>query len=150
MRRFSKETEASLMAGGWYLGRSVLTQTRLPSDFGLFDAAASVLDEFGGLHIGVAGPGIDNQKSVLQIDAMKGEFADERFSEFAVVIRSKLYPLGEIDGENFYLAIDEQGRVFLLMDDLWFAGNNFDEALELLLSGRKVYYVDESGKCEAS
>jgi hypothetical protein len=76
-------------------------QSQLPSDLALFDAAANVLDEFGGLYIDEAGPGIDNEKSVLRIDAMRGEFADERSSEFAVVIHSKLYPLGEIVGETF-------------------------------------------------
>lgn len=145
MERFSKKIEKSLLDAGWFPGRSVLAQIQLPRKFELFHAAARVLDEFAGLHVGETGPGIDNAKLSFYIDAMKGEFADERFLPFAASINSKLYPLGEVDGDNFYLAIDEKGRVFLAMDDLWFAGHDFEEALETLLSGRKLCYVDEGG-----
>lgn len=126
-----------LVAAGWHQGRDVRGALQLPSDFDIFPAALQVLREFGMLRVGGAGVGTDRARSTLDLNPSLAEGEFDRFEPFEDRIGDKLYPLGEVDGGYGFLAIDTQGRVFWVMDFIQFVAERFDEALEVLLLGKK-------------
>lgn len=68
-------------------------------------------------------------------DPMAADGEEDRFSDWSKVINSQLYPLGTIVDEHLFLAIDERGRTFCLIDIMGFLDTNFDRALDMLLTG---------------
>jgi hypothetical protein len=126
-----------LLEAGWLPGRDVFNQLRLPAGFALFPAAQRVLQEFGMLGIGRPGPGLAFARTPVFLDPMLCQGEDDRFSDCARDLHSRLYPLGEtLDGHGF-IAINERGRVFWLMDAHWLIADTFDKALDNLLRGRR-------------
>jgi hypothetical protein len=75
---------------------------------------------------------------------------DDRFGDYASLLHSCLYPLGETAGGHAFVASDDRGRVFLVMDAIWFVGDTFDSALDSLLRGERRPEVDETGKPQSS
>lgn len=65
----------------------------------------------------------------------------DRFQAHADSIGTILFPLGEAVCGHVFLAIAPDGRVFALMEDLWFAGETIDSAIEGLVQGRKFLRV---------
>ncbi len=135
-QRFSEVSIKLLREAGWFPGRNVLKTIELSSRFPLLEPAIKVLEEFGHLKIGDWGPGIDTARMGVHIEPMLAAGEDDRFLDYARQIGSQLYTLGEAGGGHFFLAIDERGRVFLLMDDLFFVDDSFDSALDHLLIGK--------------
>jgi len=135
--RFSLTTLEMLREAGWFPGRDVSADIQQPAGFTLFPAALNALKEFGLLHIGRRGPGVEFVRTPVIIDPMLGLGEDERFIDLSEIIHTKLYPLGETEDRHGFLAIDEYSRVFLIMGDLCFVGNTVDEGLENLLNGLK-------------
>jgi len=144
-RGWSPTTVALLQHAGWRPGRDVSDTIIFPSAFPLFPAAARVLAEFGHLRIGRQGPGLELAQSTVQIDPMLAWGEDDRFADAQAAIRSDLYPLGEIDGGHAFLAIDQQGRIFIVGDIFHYVDASFDAALDRLLTGRRTLPVDEQG-----
>lgn len=135
-----------LSEAGWFPGRDVFSELRLPTGFSLFPAAQRVLQEFGMLRIGREGPGLMSARTPVVLDPMLCVGEDDRFSAYASLHHSCLYPLGEASGGHAFVAIDEQGRVFGLMDAMWFVGDTFDDALDNLLRGaRRSPIIYETG-----
>lgn len=133
-----------LERAGWYPGREERAQAeswahRLerPGGFELFQAAREALSEFGGLEVAVSGPGIDFAKGSFRIDPTLALGEEERFAQHASALGSRLYPLGEAYDGNAFLAIDEQGRVYLLMDEIHWGANSMTEAMESLILGQR-------------
>lgn len=143
--RFSSDVGRILTKCGWYAGRDVGERLRLPSDFTVFPAAKQVLREFGGLHCGERGPGIECARATLDLDPSLAEGEADRFHLYSQRIGGRLYPLGEGDDGHYFVAIAEDGRVFLIMDFLMYVADRFDHALEHLLRGRRAHPVDERG-----
>jgi hypothetical protein len=149
--RFVPEIAEMLSEAGWFPGRDVFSQLRLPAGFTLFPAAQRVLQEFGMLRIGREGPGLTSARTPVVLDPMLCEGEDDRFSDYASLLHSCLYPLGEAYGGHLFVAIDDRGRVFLLMDAMWFAGDTFDGALDSLLRGAgRAPEVDETGNWQTT
>src|SRR6185295_15236607 len=117
-QRFSPEVEAILRRAGWFEGRRF--------DLAIYDtfpmkphaAAREVLSEFGGLHIGETGRGIDCARSDVDLRPEWTDRSFEGYEELDAAVGSVLYPLGETHRQNAYLLIDERGRVYEVMDDL--------------------------------
>jgi hypothetical protein len=144
-QRFLAATMELLREAGWFPGRDVFGDVQLPPVFVIFPAAQRVLAEFGHLVMGRQGPGIGKARSRVVIDPMLAWGEDDRFEEFENLLHTTMYPLGEISGGAF-LVIDEQGRVFIIFEDLFFVADTFDEALDDLLNGLKQSpVVDEEG-----
>ncbi|WXA90048.1 SUKH-3 domain-containing protein [Pendulispora brunnea] len=101
------------------------------------NAAYKALAEFGGLKMDISGPGVDFAKGSFQLDPTLALGEEDRFGTYENRSR-RLYPLGEAYGGNPFLGIDEQGCVFVLMDEASRIGRSIEEALEGLLLGRKM------------
>jgi hypothetical protein len=113
-----------------------------PGGFTMFDAARDALAEFGGLSVRIDGAGIDFAKGSFQIDPTLAVGEEERFRRLGERLSKRLYPLGEAYGGNSFLAVDEDGAVFLLMDDIRRLGFSMKEALEALILGKNMAGVD--------
>jgi hypothetical protein len=145
-QRLSDVSIKVLRDAGWFPGRNVFSTLRLPPGFVLLEPARRVLEEFGGLSAGEWGPGLDCARMGIDIDPMLAVGEDDRFADYSARIGSPLYPLGEAGGGDCFLAIDDKGRVFLLMDDLiLFEGETFEVALDQIFNGKKGKVVDEYG-----
>jgi hypothetical protein len=144
--RFPLETTEMLVEAGWFSGRDVFSQLRLPAGFAVFGAAQRVLMEFGMLRVGRDGPGLASARTPVDLDPMLCWGEDDRFSDYADALGSSLYPLGEAAHGHVFVAIDELGRVFLIMDSMWFVSYTFDDALDKLLRGAgRALEVDDTG-----
>lgn len=137
LHRFSKLSTALLRKAGWFDGRNMSGKIILPNEFQISDVALKVLNEFGNLKVGETGPGIDCAKTIVDFNPTLAMGEAERFGEWSIEINSYLYPLGEVDNGHMYLAIDDRGRVFLLMDILVYLDAEFDRAIDKLLTGVK-------------
>ena len=143
-KRFSEFTWQLLKDAGWYPERDVLSSVEWPPEFTLFPVAADILKEFGHLTIGEIGPGITCARSIVYFEPNRAGGEDDRFAYYEEILGRKLCPLAEVDRGYFFLASDEQGMIFLLMDVLFFVDGNFDRALEKLLVGIMSPRVDEA------
>jgi hypothetical protein len=135
--RFLPETTAMLREAGWFPGRDVSNDLQLPPDFTLFPAALAVLKEFGLLHVGQGGPGVEMARTTLDLDPMLAIYENDTFSDYEKDIQAKLYPLGEAEHGHAFLAIDERGQVYLLFGKVYWISETFDAALDNLLNGLK-------------
>ncbi len=141
--QFHAEVDRSLRAAGWRPGRHVpdlvrqwRVQLESGSRFILHPAAERVLLEFGGLHIGAAGPGVDRSPSELNLDPTVAAGEDDRFLDYFPELHGRaVFPLGEVDGGNGFLGIDTTGRTYLLMDEVCGRWPTFISAIEGLLRG---------------
>jgi|GEM_PF-6637458 len=136
--RFSPRVSDFLHKAGWFTGRDVLQSLSLPTNFNLFLKAEEVLKEFGNLEFGECESGIDCATSDVHIDPELGAHFKEELEEYEQSLKTKLYPLGEIHRGHAFLVIDEQGRTYLLMDELTPYAPSFSRALEMLLHGKKA------------
>jgi hypothetical protein len=136
--RFSHEAEEILRKAGWLNGRKA-TQAAAPAiQLDLFPKAQEVLSEFGGLHIGECGPGIDCATSDVNISPDLCVHLDQELTEHSRRIGKKLFPLGEVHRGHGYLVIDEDGKAYLLSDELELHADTFWESLEALVLGKRV------------
>jgi hypothetical protein len=140
--RFSVQAEDILRRAGWHAGRSVPDLVATWRDgllrshgIEMFPSAERALLEFGGLKIDEQGPGVTCAREPFEIDPILADYDGEVFGEFSGQVGTRLYPLGEAVGGLGFLAIGENDRVYMLLDDIRLLGNNMDEALEALLIG---------------
>ena len=140
---FSDEVARMLSESGWYSGRNAEKALKLPAGFAVFPAASQILKEFGNLKCGKRGRGIDRARSTLNLDPSLAAGESDRFDPYARLLGARLYPLGEADDGHSFVAIDDKGRVFLVMDFMMFVGEDFVSALETLLLGKRSRPVDE-------
>ncbi|MCG3134805.1 MAG: hypothetical protein HMLKMBBP_02187 [Planctomycetes bacterium] len=126
-----------LRSAGWTDGRRIDLGPWQAFPVSPFPAAQAVLTEFGGLHFGSTGPGIDCARSDVDLTP---SWPNRRFTGYPDLERSigqRLYPLGETHRANMELLIDESGRVYELQDDLHFVAPTFADALEIILLGKR-------------
>jgi hypothetical protein len=136
--KFSQATKEILRKAGWFGGRNV-TQTLAPAiQLELFPKAQEVLSEFGGLHIGECGPGIDCATSDVNISPDLCVHLTNELKDRSVRIGKRLFPLGEVHRGHGFLVIDEDGRTYLLSDELVLHGATFWDSLEALLLGKRT------------
>jgi SUKH-3 immunity protein len=135
--RFSDPVVEALRKAGWYEGRLISSSDISPSELTLFPAAEKVISEFGELHIGESGPGIDFATSDVNIDPRLGAHLWHDLNDIGSARRTRLYPLGEVHLGHGLLIIDEQGRIYLWADDLERFAGSFSQALEMLVLGKR-------------
>lgn len=136
-RSHSTTVEQALRRAGWSEGRRIDLTPWHGFPLQPFRAARDVLAEFGGLHFGEVGPGIDCATSDVDL---RPNWPNRQFTGYPDLERSvgqKLYPLGATHRANADLLIDESGRVYELQDKLQFLAPTFGAALELLLLGKR-------------
>jgi hypothetical protein len=151
MSRFSRETEHLLKLSGWFEGRAVLHLVELWQDeletlggFNLSPTARQVLNEFGGLHILSEGAGIACARSDLNLIPLLAKGEEDRFLSFSCLKGKQLFLLGEAILGHVFVAIDESGKVFLIMDAVHYVADSFDAALENLLLGKGTQLLEEA------
>ncbi|MFG2062000.1 SUKH-3 domain-containing protein [Micromonospora sp. NPDC048871] len=109
-------------------------------------AAVQAYAEFGGLRLRPSGDGEQVAPSEIHLDPFRVRHSVATLAELATVIGVPLSPLGEEGDGTGILAIDEQGRVFVLdHTGDWYLGASLDEALGTLLLGRRPARVREDG-----
>jgi hypothetical protein len=147
IERFSPATRTVLEKAGWFPGRDIAKQLEQwkrkleKSGFPMSAAAEKVLREFGGLNIRQEGPGLEMARQSFELDPSVAEHEKECFAAHSRFAGTSLSPLGEHEDGHGYLAIGDDGRVFLMglvSDDLWLEGNTIEEALEALIQGKRT------------
>ena len=130
-----------LRDAGWHPGRRVpdaverWRTTLTPEGFRLHAAAEAVLLEYGGLHIGRVGPGVDQARSDVELDPVLAAGEADRFGDFPELAGRSVFPLGEAAGGHLFLGIAETGEVYALMDEVHGRWTAFSAALTHLLLG---------------
>lgn len=101
--------------------------------------ASRALDEFGGLVVKVSGPGFDMAKTGFTVDPRPVFSELDRLQEYASSFSPEieLFPLGETLDGHAILAIDQRGRVFLVMDSVMLIGETVEEAIANLILGKR-------------
>lgn len=111
------------------------TTLMLSDGIEMFSSAESVLLEFGGLRIDQQSPGVSCAREPFTFDPTAAVYEGDRFSDFSILLQTRLYPLGEASGGYYFWAIGENGHFYLLMNDLRLLGITLEGALEKLLIG---------------
>jgi hypothetical protein len=134
--RFAPQVVEMLKESGWFEGRNTEGSLCLPEGFEMFPAASRVLVEFGGLKGGQVGAGITMAASDFELRPELAQGESDRFHEFEKKLGVRLYPLGEAHRGHYFLAIDENGRIYLAMDEIIVLGENFEAGVENLILGK--------------
>jgi hypothetical protein len=149
MSRFSPQAEDILRRAGWYPGRQVpdlvaLWRKSVSESDGvdMFPGAEKALLEFGGLKLDEQGPGVTCSREPFNLDPTLAMYEHDRFEDFISALNTNLYPLGEAVGGSCFIAIAENGNVYLLMQELMLIGQSMEEGLESLLIGRLGERID--------
>ena len=116
--KFSRHVLDLLQKAGWFEGRNISLVTFSPTQLGLFTQAQEVLREYGGLHVGECGPGIDCATSDVHIDPSLTVHLEPELKDYEKKLGTRLFPLGEVHRGHGYIVIDEQGKTYLLSDEL--------------------------------
>ncbi|WP_439675168.1 SUKH-3 domain-containing protein [Embleya sp. MST-111070] len=136
MVRFSPEVESVLRQAGWVPGRRVDLDPWKASipNFAWHVAAEDFLREFGGIRVEHGGPGVTRAREPFEFDPELAVGEEDRFAELSESYGRKFFPLGEIGLGEFFLAIDEEGIVYLVAAVALRYGPG-DLALEFLVTG---------------
>ena len=101
-------------------------------------AAEAALREYGALHVGEVGPGLEAARSDIAFDPLLAEGEEDCLLEAFPEVRGRaLFPLGEVHRGHGFLAIAEDGEVFLVMEEVFARWPTLTVAVEALLLGLK-------------
>ena len=146
--RFSQTVLTFLRRAGWQEGRKVSQFLISIPGLSLFAKAQEVLTEFGGLHIGEYGPGLECAASDVNLDPHLAIHLGPELRNHESSNGLRLFPLGEVHRGHGYLIIDENDHLYLLSDELTPYSNSFVDGLEALLLGKRAPLKDKASKCE--
>ena len=140
--KWGLETERVLLEAGWSPDRSVDDHVHRwegeLARFPPFDTARAALKNYGGLQVDGRGRGIACARVPFELDPTWGLGYRGRFDFFERGLGKSLYPLGSVDTASAILAISESGEVYMFLDDLWYAGDDIEDALDRLIRGREM------------
>ncbi|GIJ29632.1 hypothetical protein Vqi01_47940 [Micromonospora qiuiae] len=156
--RFPSLVAETLAAAGWSPGRRDDARARewalrIAADAApdgrqhvVTPAAIEAYAEFGGLRVRPQGEGEQIAPSAFDLDPFRVRHSVATLAELAEVTGAPLAPLGEEGDGTGILAVDEQGRVFVLdHTGDWFLGASVDEAITALVLGRQPERVRGDG-----
>ena len=122
--RFSELTDLVLRESGWFPNRNVpelvlkwKTELQRTDSKEMFTEAEKILLEFGGLRIKEKA-NIRDSKANLDLNPSLLIGEGDRLEEFEKRLVTSLYPLGEAEGGHLFLAVSQNGKVYLLMMDI--------------------------------
>ncbi|MFI6050717.1 SUKH-3 domain-containing protein [Streptomyces violascens] len=143
MSRFSAEVELTLRNAGWSSDRKVdIKQWKeLLSGFTWHAIAERFLQEFGGIRVDVSGPGVNCAREPFEIDPELAVGEEDRFAQLSNLFKRKFFPIGEVGRGEFFLAIDEEGFIYLLSAWALRIGPS-DVALDHLIRGVAAERLD--------
>ncbi|WP_367045062.1 SUKH-3 domain-containing protein [Streptomyces sp. Je 1-332] len=139
--RWSEPTDRVLRKSGWYPQRSVPTVTwesilRERGGFVAHEAAQRFLAEFGGLHNDGWPAGPDTAKSPFRVDPLRAQWDRATFHRYSTEAGVSLYPVGQANNRTSYLAVAENGAVYLGEEEIRLLAPSGDEALDRLVGTR--------------
>ncbi|MDI6102621.1 SUKH-3 domain-containing protein [Actinoplanes sp. NEAU-A12] len=144
--RFSWETERVLRDAEWYPGRSVAprrwTSLLAAEGFRVHAAAEEFLSEFGGLAVDVSGSGLTCAREPFSLYPTSCSGEEDRIAEWGVDLGKHFYPLGESSRREFFIVMDEDGGIFLMMDRVGALGVR-ERGLESLVRGIAPEWLPE-------
>lgn len=156
--RFPSDVAEALTAAGWHPGRReatavrdwrlLLAARRSPDGraHAVVDAAVAALTEFGGLRVELDGAGEDVALRTFELNPTRAVDTVATLADFASVLGSPLTPVGVEGDAEGYLAVDENGRVFVIdHTGEWFLGATIDDALCTLIQGRRPAKLRDDG-----
>lgn len=139
---FSDSARDTLIKAGWTPDRAAIREVAAWEDalvrngrFRIFPAARQALTRFGGLKVHVCGPGVDQARIAFILDPLRATDAEPIFERYSALLGTQLFPLGEA-GDQAFLAIAQNGAVYLLFEGALLIGNTVEAALESLIDGR--------------
>lgn len=124
-----------LVEAGWHPGRHIDVDARVWQSH----PAHRILKEFGGLHIGRCGQGIECATSDLEVGFCEPD--QEVGPVWSELLGSQLVAVAEVHHRHGWLLVDEAGRCFgasQIHDAFYYVGPDFGVGLERLLIGRKT------------
>ncbi|GGY11584.1 SUKH-3 domain-containing protein [Streptomyces minutiscleroticus] len=146
--RFAVPVDAALRSAGWQPGRWDIRQAEIWADtlrghvspaghrHTVFPAAVEAWAEFGGLRIAPAGSGRQVAPAPLHLDPLHGLHLARTLGDLGRALGTEVCPLGEETDSAALLAIDAEGRVYVLdHTGDWYLGADIDQALTALVSG---------------
>ncbi|MBX7270167.1 SUKH-3 domain-containing protein [Micromonospora sp. Llam7] len=156
--RFPRPVADALAAAGWSPGRrdegrgrewALRIAAHAAPDGSQHTVTAAAIEayaEFGGLRIRPQDEGEQIAPSDVHLDPFLVRHSVATLAELAEATGAPLSPLGEEGSGRGILAVDEQGRVFVLdHTGDWFLGGSLDEALSTLVLGRHPRRVRADG-----
>ena len=79
-----------------------------------------MLLEFGGLSVGKSGPGVERARVALRLNRALAIGERVRLQDYFEELHGRgAFPLGDADGGHLFLAMAEDGEVFILMDKVY-------------------------------
>ncbi|MGW7257024.1 SUKH-3 domain-containing protein [Streptomyces sp. NPDC054834] len=141
-RRRPAETDRVLRAGGWFPGRSVPTTTwegilSETDEYEIHDAARRFLAEFGGVGVPYPAPHGAMPWMEFRLDPLLAMWDAEIIDDLGEQAGVGLYPIGMVDRRNQYLAMADDGAVYVGMDNVSLLAPTPDEALVKLTRVRR-------------
>lgn len=140
MQRWSMETDRVLRRAGWQPGRSVATETweELLRERGFFlfhfhEAARRFLAEFGGLVTYGWPADAVATRSAVRFDPLTAEWDEAAFARLSEKAGTPLCPVGRADNGNSYLAMAEDGALYLAREDVEQLADSADRGLDVLV-----------------
>lgn len=146
---FSAEIWELFKEVGWYKGRNVKDSLEIPlveyPNYPQF--ALNFLYEFGRLHVGKSGAGINVAKVSIDINPNKAKFENEKdgyFYHYSSLIKTQIYPLG-ILSDGYYLGVDEKEHIYCIEDYCTLIAENLEQGISDLLLGisNELIQLDE-------
>lgn len=134
-QEFDPAVLALLKEAGWYPGRNSGDSISLPTDYAPFPLVQEVLSELGGLRVGRTGPGIDQATCTIDFTP---SIAEGTATDVYQLAKRPIYPLGDLDGGNALIFIDDTECVYMLTDELEVLGKSISSALRSLLLGVRL------------
>jgi SUKH-3 immunity protein len=144
--KFSVEVINYLQISGWDSDRDIRGFITLPQDFTFSEKVQNIIYSFGKLVVGEEGAGQNVVKTKVIFDPIKAEFENEEdgyFHYYSNLLATNLYPLGIISDNDMYLAISDEGKIYILKDWISCVGDTFEDGLHNLLLGIKGKELDE-------
>ncbi|GAA1741507.1 hypothetical protein GCM10009681_10330 [Luedemannella helvata] len=109
-------------------------------------AAVAAFSRYGGSRVEASGPGDQVAPTGYVIDPTRALHTVGTMAALGTAIGRKVTPLGVTDDGAGLLAIDEDGRVFVIDATAeWWLGDGIDGALDALLTGRAPARLREDG-----
>ncbi|MFD1662331.1 SUKH-3 domain-containing protein [Streptomyces caeni] len=146
--RFSVPVDAALRTAGWRPGRWDIKQAEVWADtlrghtspaghrHTVFPAAVEAWAEFGGLRVTAQGPGRQLAPAMLRLDPLHGLHMARTLGDLGRALGTDICPLGEESDSRALLAIDAEGRVYVLdHTGDWYLGPDIDHGLTTLITG---------------
>ncbi|PBC83458.1 SUKH-3 immunity protein [Streptomyces sp. 2224.1] len=137
---FSPEVADTLVSFGWSPDRRVdpssWTAPFEEQGMVVHEVVRDFLARFGGLRFDISGTGITAARTPFEIDPLLCIGEEDRFTEWGAELGVEMFPLGELENGHLFLAMDQHGVVYLVMD--WVARYGpWPEAIDSLVRGVK-------------